>query len=57
MATTSSDTVIKPDFNAQSRHPLFNDEHDQLREPIRGFVTKEFAPYAEGWEETPFPDE
>ncbi len=57
MATTSSDTVIKPDFSAQSRHPLFNDEHDQLRESIRGFVTKEFAPYAEGWEETTFPDE
>lgn len=57
MATSSHDDVIKPDFSAAGRHPLFKDEHDRLRESVRGFVTREFAPHAEEWEETTFPDE
>ena len=36
---------------------FFTDEHEQLRESIRGFVTREFAPHAEEWEETTFPNE
>ena len=56
MSTASSD-VLKPDHSAAAaRHPLFTEEHDQLRESIRGFVTREFAPHAEEWEETTFPD-
>jgi alkylation response protein AidB-like acyl-CoA dehydrogenase len=55
-AATSSD-VLKPDFAAKRKHFIFTDEHEQLRESIRGFVTREFAPHAEEWEETTFPDE
>src|SRR5690242_305911 len=54
--TTASD-VLKPDFGAKRRHFIFTDEHEQLRESIRGFVTREFAPHAAEWEETTFPDE
>ena len=53
----ATDTVLKPDFGAKRRHFIFTDEHEQLRESIRGFVTREFAPHAEEWEETTFPDE
>jgi alkylation response protein AidB-like acyl-CoA dehydrogenase len=52
----ATDTVLKPDFGAKRRHFIFTDEHEQLRESIRGFVTREFAPHAEEWEETTFPD-
>jgi len=58
MATdTSASDVLKPDFGAKRRHFIFTDEHEQLRESIRGFVTREFAPHAAEWEETTFPDE
>ena len=53
-ATTES--VLKPDFAAKRKHFLFTDEHEQLRESIRGFAQKELAPHAEEWEETTFPD-
>src|SRR3954465_12165738 len=53
----ATETVLKPDFGAKRKHFIFPDEHDQLRESIRGFVTREFAPHAEEWEETTFPDE
>ncbi len=52
----ATDTVLKPDFGAKRKHFIFTDEHEQLRESIRGFVTREFAPHAEEWEETTFPD-
>jgi alkylation response protein AidB-like acyl-CoA dehydrogenase len=54
MAT--ADTLLKPDHGARRRHFIFTEEHDQLRESIRAFVTKELAPHAEEWEETTFPD-
>src|SRR5829696_10523647 len=54
MAT--ADTVLKPDHAFRRKHFIFTEEHDQLRESIRGFVTKELAPHAEEWEETTFPD-
>src|SRR6059058_2041390 len=54
MATAES--VIKPDFGAKRRHFIFTDEHEQLRESIHSFATKELAPHAEEWEETTFPD-
>ena len=52
----ATDTVLKPDHATRRRHFIFTDEHEQLRESIRGFVKREFAPHAEEWEETTFPD-
>src|SRR5947207_4866517 len=52
----ATETVLKPDFGTKKRHFIFNDEHEQLRESIRNFATKELAPHAEEWEETTFPD-
>ena len=49
-------TVLKPDFAATARHPMFTEEHDRLRESIRAFVTKELQPHAPEWEESTFPD-
>ncbi|MEA2455937.1 MAG: hypothetical protein QOI45_2199, partial [Thermoleophilaceae bacterium] len=54
MAT--ADAVLKPDHATRRKHFIFTEEHDQLRESIRAFVTKELAPHAEEWEETTFPD-
>ena len=54
MAT--ADAVLKPDHVSRRKHFIFTEEHDQLRESIRAFVTKELAPHAEEWEETTFPD-
>jgi alkylation response protein AidB-like acyl-CoA dehydrogenase len=51
-----ADAVIKPDFASRRKHFIFTDEHEALRESIRGFVIKELAPHAEEWEETTFPD-
>jgi alkylation response protein AidB-like acyl-CoA dehydrogenase len=48
--------ILKPDFGRSSRHFIFQDHHEQLRDSIRRFVTKELAPHAEEWEETTFPD-
>src|SRR5689334_13929494 len=52
----ATDTVLKPDHATRKRHFIFTDEHEQLRESIRGFVKREFAPHHEEWEETTFPD-
>jgi alkylation response protein AidB-like acyl-CoA dehydrogenase len=54
MAATSS--VLKPDHGAKRKHFIFSDEHDQLRESIHAFVTKELAPHSEEWERDTFPD-
>jgi alkylation response protein AidB-like acyl-CoA dehydrogenase len=48
--------TIKPDFAARTRHFIFTDEHEQLRETIEKFAKTELAPHAEEWEETTFPD-
>jgi alkylation response protein AidB-like acyl-CoA dehydrogenase len=55
MAATA-ESVLKPDFKAPRKHFIFTDEHEQLRESITNFATKELAPHAEEWEETTFPD-
>ncbi len=55
MAATA-ESVLKPDFQANRRHFIFTDEHEQLRETITNFAIKELAPHAEEWEETTFPD-
>jgi acyl-CoA dehydrogenase len=39
-------------------HPPFTDEHEELRESVRGFIERELAPHAMQWEqERWFPDE
>ncbi|HWC31644.1 MAG TPA: acyl-CoA dehydrogenase family protein, partial [Actinomycetota bacterium] len=38
------------------RHPLFTDEHDDLRRSVRAFVESELAPHALDWEREEFPD-
>jgi alkylation response protein AidB-like acyl-CoA dehydrogenase len=53
---TAEQNVLKPDFGAKRRHFIFTDEHEQLRESIRAFATKELAPHADEWEETTFPN-
>jgi citronellyl-CoA dehydrogenase len=52
----STDDTSPPDHASRRRHFIFNDEHEQLRESIRRFVTTEVLPHAEEWEETTFPD-
>jgi len=52
----ASDDVLKPDHSAHRKHFIFTEEHDQLRESIGNFVTKELAPHAERWEEETFDD-
>jgi alkylation response protein AidB-like acyl-CoA dehydrogenase len=40
-----------------ARHPLFTDEHDELRRSVRAFVESELAPHAVDWErEQDFPN-
>jgi len=40
------------------RQPPFTDEHEQLRESIRGFIDRELAPHSQQWEDAQwFPDE
>jgi alkylation response protein AidB-like acyl-CoA dehydrogenase len=53
--TTTAD-VLKPDFQAQRKHFIFTDEHQQLRESIHRFVVKELQPHSDEWEETTFPN-
>ncbi|MBI5310492.1 MAG: acyl-CoA dehydrogenase family protein [Actinobacteria bacterium] len=52
----STADAIKPDFGSKTRHFIFTEEHEQLRETIEQFCDKELAPHAEEWEETTFPD-
>src|SRR3954469_2673848 len=54
MAT--ADSVLKPDFTSGRRHFAFTDEHEQLRESIASFCTKELAPHSEEFEENTFAD-
>jgi alkylation response protein AidB-like acyl-CoA dehydrogenase len=54
--SATAESVLKPDHQARRKHFIFTDEHEQLRESIRAFVTKELTPHAMEWEETTFPD-
>ncbi|MGO9248414.1 MAG: acyl-CoA dehydrogenase family protein [Solirubrobacteraceae bacterium] len=41
-----------------SANPPFTDEHEQLRESIRGFIDRELAPHSQAWEDAQwFPNE
>jgi alkylation response protein AidB-like acyl-CoA dehydrogenase len=53
---TAQTNVLKPDHGTSGKHFIFTEEHDQLRESIGSFVTRELAPHAMEWEETTFPD-
>jgi alkylation response protein AidB-like acyl-CoA dehydrogenase len=48
--------TIAPDQTRRHRHFIFSDEHDDLRESIRSFVSKEIAPNVEAWDRDTFPD-
>jgi citronellyl-CoA dehydrogenase len=52
----ASQDVLKPDHAAHRKHFIFTEEHDQLRESIGNFVTKELAPHSERWEQETFDD-
>jgi alkylation response protein AidB-like acyl-CoA dehydrogenase len=43
-------TIIK-DEGKRAPIPPFGEEHEELRESVRRFVSKEIAPYVEEWEE------
>jgi alkylation response protein AidB-like acyl-CoA dehydrogenase len=50
-------TVIKPEHQAQRKHLLFTDEHEDLRESMTAWVKKELHPHRNEWEETTWPSE
>ena len=50
-------TVIKPEHQAQRKHLLFTDEHEDLRESMQAWVQKELHPHRFEWEETTWPSE
>src|SRR5215216_776388 len=56
-ATVEAATVIKPQHEATRRHLLFTDEHEDLRESMRGWVQKELYPHRNEWEEATWPSE
>jgi alkylation response protein AidB-like acyl-CoA dehydrogenase len=53
---TATPTVIKPDHGSQSKHFIFTDEHEQLRESMQSWVVKELTPHRFEWEEDGWPD-
>ena len=50
-------TLIKPKHEATRNHLLFTDEHEDLRESMRGWVQKELYPHRNEWEEATWPSE
>ena len=50
------DTSVSTGSTGRVKHPNFTDEHDQLRDSIRRFVSRELRPHAEEWEQSTFPD-
>ncbi len=55
--TNGTDQVIKPDHEAQRKHMIFTQEHEDLRESMQSWVLKEVYPHRNEWEETGWPDE
>ncbi|MDX6662573.1 MAG: hypothetical protein QOG09_675 [Solirubrobacterales bacterium] len=55
--TNGASTVLKPDHQAQRKHMIFTQEHDDLRESMKAWVQKELYPHRNEWEETLWPDE
>jgi len=56
-ATNGAETVMKPDHDAQRKHMIFTQEHEDLRESLQAWVQKELYPHRNEWEETGWPDE
>ena len=60
-ATTGSSNgqgkVIKPDHEAQRKHMIFTQEHEDLRESMQAWVQKELFPHRNEWEESGWPSE
>ena len=54
--SSAPNQLLKPDFTTSSRHLIFTEEHEQLRESIATFVKRELAPHAEEWEKKGFPN-
>ena len=53
--TTDGSKVIKPDFESGRKHFIFSQEHEDLRESMRGWVEKELWPHRNEWEDTYWP--
>jgi alkylation response protein AidB-like acyl-CoA dehydrogenase len=45
-----TDSYPGVNFAPVARHPLFTDEHDELRATVRAFVESELQPHAADWE-------
>ena len=56
-ATTNGSKVIKPDHQAERKHMIFTQEHEDLRESMQAWVKKELWPHRNEWEETTWPRE
>ena len=48
---TATESVIKPDHEAERKHFIFTDEHEELRESMKAWVLKEVTPNRLEWEE------
>ena len=55
--TTNGSKVIKPDHEAERKHMIFTQEHEDLRESMQSWVEKEVFPHRNEWEETTWPSE
>jgi citronellyl-CoA dehydrogenase len=49
--------VLKPQHDGGRKHLLFTDEHEDLRQSMQAWVTKELYPHRNEWEETYWPTE
>ena len=56
-ATTNGSKVIKPDHQAERKHMIFTQEHEDLRESMQAWVQKELFPHRNEWEESTWPRE
>src|ERR1700684_980197 len=57
-AHTAFDPAAVHTLTISSPTPPFTEEHEELRESVRGFLDREFAPHSQQWEaERWFPDE
>ena len=55
--TNGGGQVLKPQHDGGRKHLLFTDEHEDLRESMQAWVTKELYPHRNEWEETYWPTE
>ncbi len=48
--TIEWELCLNPGGNVSTRHPIFTEEHEMLRQSLRNFIDKEIAPHADEWE-------